>query len=700
MSPTDVPAVQTEHSQEILGGVWPTTSESETVDRVLELFRKSAESVATSNTAETMFALIEANATGQTPTKLLGEFTEDQRDAFDLALKQLNMGQGASVMAQDILNTKVQLNGVVTTFEAAVQELIATHAAAGAGSPRSQAEFREAYDRLLEQAKDSAKQLGANHRSTQDALIAGVVKGAVPQVPSTMAPTSSSNPTVPGMPAAALGSVLQNVAGQMLKPQNLPMPQLSQAAQPLAQPAQSAIGELMNKVSGEQGAAKPDVLAKLVNGAGQGSQGPALSEPKAADGSRSGASGASAPLAGGMSLSGLGGPENSRHSVPAPGSSDTQDLGSPMAAEAAAATTAEQSPPPAPAFTSGPAETIPAVTLSAGSSATGADALSAPGTHLSSGEAATGADALSAPGGATPVPAAAPAGAAAPMGMGPMMAPMSATVDAGSGSGLVDGARAAGRDSAVPQRAPATRGHGPAAELLDFGADLKGLDHATDIQLVAASIVAGIIRTNRRMGLQTAAAVGVKGTDAVFVTSDGLGFLLPDMKAAAHLRPLITAVPDEFVSRWIGCEQPWRPLLDAIERRYVGPFDAIVTTDPEAASHGVLVLTDEQIGAVNIAACSAPRWEFDAVDAADVDDVLTYLCQVWGPPTAAPADLERNAAEARWSGDVHAAGTYARAWVRYLLSAAMVDLQSGDLDDARYALRSALRIPEPAGRLR
>lgn len=64
------------------------------------------------------------------------------------------MGQGASVMAQDILNTKVQLNGTAVSFEAAVQELIASYAGSGGPeSPRNQAEFTRKYHELLDQAK-------------------------------------------------------------------------------------------------------------------------------------------------------------------------------------------------------------------------------------------------------------------------------------------------------------------------------------------------------------------------------------------------------------------------------------------------------------------------------------------------------------------------------------------------------------------
>jgi hypothetical protein len=132
----------------------------------------------------------------------------------------------------------------------------------------------------------------------------------------------------------------------------------------------------------------------------------------------------------------------------------------------------------------------------------------------------------------------------------------------------------------------------------------------------------------------------------------------------------------------------------------VGPFDAVVATDPAAGTHGVLVLTAEQVDEVNITGGSAQRWELDAIDVGDVDDVVAYLCRVWGRPVEAPVDLEFRVADARWAGEQRGPAVYAEAWARYLLSAAVVDILSGNIDDARYMLRNALRVPEPVERLR
>lgn len=701
MSPTDLPPVITPHSAEIIGSNFPVTSETGTVASVITLFEQAAASVGTGNTAEVMFGLIEANATGQTPTKLLEGFNEDQRAAFDRALRELNMGQGASVMAQDILNTKVQLNGTVVEFESAVEQLIASYAASGGpSSPQNQAEFQQRYQELLDQAKSRAEKLGSNHKSTQESLLAGVQKGTAPQIPSTMAPTSSSNPTVPGMPDGALGSMLQNVAGQMMKPQNMQMPKLDQAMQPLTQSAQSAIGELMKRIPGESGVPiTEDALTRLAKSSGIGDSGSTLSGPRAAGGapgSESPAGGAGGAPRAPLSASN---PENSR-SGPAIPAADTE-------ADAPAVET-PAGVPTEPAVTEAPSpSSAPATTLSSGDAAGGSDPLSSPRVHTSAGDAGgSGAAPLSQ---ATGSPGASPnttaSGGAAHVGggMAPMMAPMMGGAGAGSG-GSSGPPKGGGLDPLGGSAKPVKfrpLGHETPAELLDFGSDLKGLEHATDMQMVAASIAAALVRMHDRLGRTTQVAVGVSPTEAVFVTSDGLGFLPPGVRAAGHLTPLIKLVPDAFLNEWLGCDQPWRPLLKSAGLGLAGPFNAVVSTDPDAASRGVLVLGPDEIAAVNIAAGSADRWEFDAVDTADIEDAVELLRVVWGQPSEqgkpgrSPAELEDLARLARWSGSA-GPGDYPARWARYLLAAAVNDLAGGHFDDARYALRCALRVPEPA----
>lgn len=694
--PPDLPPVTTPHSAQIIGANYPTTSETGTVASVIALFEQAAESVGTGSTAEVMHALIEANATGQTPTALLGEFTEDQRAAFDRSLRQLNMGQGASVMAQDILNAKVALNGTALSFEAAVEELISSYAGSGGpSSPQNQAEFQQRYQELLQQAKDQAEKIGKDHKSTQDQLVSGVQKGATPEVPSTMAPTSSSNPMVPGMPDNAMGSLLQNVAGQMMKPPNLPMPNLGQMAQPMAQSAQQAIQELMKKAGGGGVPVTDDALKKLTTAAGLTNQGASLSSARGESSEESGEESPAArtsPLSGGSTAG-----ENGGRS-PAAGSEtgEDQDLAPYPGTEAGAAalSTGEAGVPTTAPATSLPSSGSVGTTLSSGGGGLGSDTLASPQTRVSSGEAATLAAPLSsaaAPTGAAPV-------GAAPM-MGPMMAPMMGGAAPGPAAQPASGGSAGqgaggGSGTDVEDRRPGYRPERPAdTALVDFGAERRGLVHATDMQHIAASMAASLVHGHQRSGEPTTVAVGLSGSQAVFATSDGLSFLAPGVKAPAHLTPLITAVPDRFVDRWLGCAQPWRPLLAAAEVGLIAPLDSLVSTDLSASQQGVLVLSAADVDEVNAAPATKERHAFDAIDTGDIEDVFDYLCGVWGGPSVAPAELLERAVTARWSGDGLGRERYAQTWVRYLLSAALVDLQAGDLDNARYCLRNALRVP-------
>lgn len=676
MTTPDMPPVTTPHSTEIIGSNYPTTSESMTAQKVLELFQKSAESVGTSNTAETMFALIEANATGETPTALLEDFTEDQRANFDRALKQLNMGQGVSVMAQDILNTKVQLNGTAVNFEAAVEELIASYAGSGGPtSPKNQAEFKQKYDELLQQAKDQADSLGKNHKSTQDQLVSGVQKGAAPEIPSTMAPTSSSNPSVPGMPDGALGSMLQNVAGQMMKPPNMQMPNIGQMAQPAVQSAQQAIQELM-KGKGQGVPITDDALKKLTTNAGLTGQGASLSNARRAD------------LPGAESGSGshLGGPtglgaksatnETGRHAAPNAPESETGPDGQP------------HNPATTPATTAAPATVSPTTTASSGEAATGPDTLTPSAqTHASSGDSGSASSTLTPNGQA---PAAAVVGPAAPVMPMTGMPPAAGAPSAGGRRWAAAVADRVKGSAFRPDLSVAD------SELRDFGTEARGMNHATDQQHIGAAIAAGLVRMHQRAGVQTNVAIGISGSQAVFVTSDGLGFLARGIKAQANLTPLITVVPDSFIERWLACDQPWRPLLDAAALGLVAPFDSIVSTDPSAAQQpDVLVLDARDIAEVNVIPGSQARIDIDAIDADDVEPVIQYLLGLWGSPRATASWLEGHAWQLRWSGEF-GESQRSEAWVHYLLAAAIVDKEVGDIDSARYMLRNALRVPVPA----
>lgn len=680
MAGPDLPPIPTEHSQEVIGDNWPDHSETDTVAAVLALFEKSAHSVNAGDVADTMFALLEATAKGETPENLMDGFTADQREAFNEAMAAMNRGQGASVAAQDILNTKVELNGVVETFEEAVQELIAEYSGTAATSPRSQQEFQEKYQQLLDQAKQKANQLGENHKSTQSSLMSDISKGASPTIPSTMA--AGNGATVPGMPADAMGGLLQNLGGVMSKPPNLPMPDVQKAIQPAASGFQQGLAALMQ--GGKPGGVdvSKDALSKLVSTTADNNAKNPLSGPAAKPAvHREQREGGGGQLRSPLSVSSA---DNQRPDTVGQPADDPLGLGDQQERQATL--------PTEPAATEAPQHSGPQVTLSSGAAVDAPSPLSpAGGTHLSSGEAGSGTNPLHG-GGHAPAPT-----GGAPMGggmgmMGPMMGAMGA-----AGGAAAHGGGERNRPATTVKYDPRGQDHEVDAELRDFGYAMKGLEHATDKQMIAAATLAGVVRANRRAGVTTEVAVGVSDTGAVFVTSDGLGFIPEGVRLAAHVKPLITMVPDEFIVRWLGCDQPWRALLEAAGQRFVGPFDAIAATDPAAEPQGVTVLTDAQIDAVNIAAGNADRWDFDAVHEADIADALTALTVVWGAPKLRPDAAFGEAVACRWRGDRFGDRDAIGAWARYLVAAAATASALRKEQDASYLLRVALRVPELLG---
>lgn len=680
MAGPDLPPITTEHSQEIIGDNWPEHSETDTVAATLSLFEKSAHSINAGDVADTMFALLEATAKGETPENLMAGFTADQREAFEEAMTALNRGQGASVAAQDILNTKVELNGVVETFEEAVQELIAEYSGTAATSPRSQQEFQEKYQNLLNQAKQQANQLGQNHKATQASLMNDIQNGASPTIPSTMAAGNGSQ--VPGMPSDAMGGLLQNLGGVMSKPPNLPMPDVQKAIQPAAAGFQQGLAALMQ--GGKPGGVdvSKDALSKLVSSTADSNARNPLSAPGGAKPAvhreqRDGGGQLRSPLS-------VSSADNQRPATVDNAPDDPLGLGDQEERQATL--------PTEPATTEAPQHGGPQVTLSSGAAVDAPSPLSPTGgTHLSSGEAGSGAAPLHGAGHGPTAAGGAPMGGGMGM-MGPMMGPMGG---AGAAPASADSGRK--KPSATVKYDPRSQDHEVDSELRDFGYAMKGLEHATDKQMVAASVLAGVVRANRRAGIPTEAVVGVNNSGAVFATSDGLGFIPEGVRLASHVNPLINLVPDEFIVRWLGCDQPWRALLEAVGQRFVGPFDAIVATDPEAEPQGVTVLTGTQIDAVNIAAGNTDRWSFDAVHEADIADALAALTVVWGAPKLRPDDAFNEVIARRWRGDRNGDRAAIGAWARYLVAAAATASAQHKDKDASYLLRVALRVPELLG---
>ncbi|KXO98411.1 Uncharacterised protein (plasmid) [Tsukamurella tyrosinosolvens] len=183
----------------------------------------------------------------------------------------------------------------------------------------------------------------------------------------------------------------------------------------------------------------------------------------------------------------------------------------------------------------------------------------------------------------------------------------------------------------------------------------------------------------------TAVSVGVTGDDAYFCTADGLGFLPEGGAGADGLTPLIDAVPAEFIARWIGCAHPQMPLLAAAEQEHVEPFDAVATTGPGGN------LDAEALEEAEAAVLDQPRSRTGAVPVSQAHAVFERLSREWDVDFTASRDVEAAVASARWTA--RPKDEYRGLWASELLLRAAEDLDSGDIDSARYELWCADQIP-------
>ncbi len=190
-----------------------------------------------------------------------------------------------------------------------------------------------------------------------------------------------------------------------------------------------------------------------------------------------------------------------------------------------------------------------------------------------------------------------------------------------------------------------------------------------------------------------AVAINKDGT-AVFSTSDGLGFLPKDAKAAPNVLPLAALTPTgPFAASWLGCHLPHRTLQSAISLGIITDPEELVTISQIAPTEGVVVVPQEALDGVLAYDLSTAREELVAVAENQIDQARQVLADRFG-------ELEGNidlraarvaAEELRWQGEPDP--LYRRAWVRYLRVAAAQAAAAGDSGSERYLLASALWVP-------
>lgn len=209
-----------------------------------------------------------------------------------------------------------------------------------------------------------------------------------------------------------------------------------------------------------------------------------------------------------------------------------------------------------------------------------------------------------------------------------------------------------------------------------------------DAQERVEAVAAALAGQLEQVGRGTAVAVGLAGDDVVFVTSDGLGYLPEGGAGAPGLVPLLLAVPDEFIGKWLGCAHPEMPLRAAAEQGHIHQLRAVATVGPG----GNLDIDD--LARIEPAELDMPRGRIDAVPVSEAHAVLAALRDSWSIELGADtAELAEKVAAARWT--TWPDPEYLRLWVAELAARATDDLEHGDLDSAQYCLATARRVPVP-----
>lgn len=226
----------------------------------------------------------------------------------------------------------------------------------------------------------------------------------------------------------------------------------------------------------------------------------------------------------------------------------------------------------------------------------------------------------------------------------------------------------------------------------DLAASRLSLEHSK-----AARTLAALQRAHRATGASTNIAVaqlpsrpGFPDGRTVFVTSDGLGFLPYGVKSPRTEALASLPLPDAFRRDWLGCSQPARVLLAAVDEGHIDQPDLVVATVSDLP--GVEVLGQSILDQVSSETPDLERSSLPSLTGAPINEVLTTMSQAWNAsPEVTLTSAEARAWASRWDGERN--DEYRRAFAQYLISDAMFCLSRGDKTGVEYALWHLVRIP-------
>ena len=458
------------------------------------------------------------------------------------------------LMAQNVANTKAQVNAVAAEHEAEVEALKVRAVA----TQMTQNEVVQEYDTLVDQNRQRVAAIAQNSESTHDGLKGQLNAGEPPTVPASMPgpPPGESAPSLDGLDPevqSAVGglmgsgggmdpSMMMGMAQGMLSPlaQSLSSPPGMDMANQAGQQGLQALQTLLGQAGGGQAELTPDQVEELIAGQGGDSTDglPGGEEPGGGDGP---------PEEDAPKFENPDPPSEDGTSPTA--ESDTASADTDTAADTEPASV-EPSPAAEPVSAAPPPTAMPPTTELSGSSGTAAPATSAPGTtHLTGASTGSvGGSTLGAPGMGG---GAMGAGGAGMMGGAPMMGAPMASGAAAQGAPARGAALASTptleQRMATPLSAPVTDPRAentgttaptpaPAAVVpVTAGASRVADRHAEQVRRVMAHLLGEY----RRVGLAGDLAIGAM-TDGtlVYCTWDGLGFIPHGVLLPANVVPL------------------------------------------------------------------------------------------------------------------------------------------------------------------
>ncbi|UBV14948.1 hypothetical protein [Mycolicibacterium fortuitum] len=280
MATGGLPPSTTPNFAEVVRGHYPELDETAYAARAAEQHANGINAFASAETVTNMAVNVASNMQGQTADAADSQFATRVANFTAQGATFENRSVATALAAQNILNTKTELNARAEAFDMEWEGMKARAVAEGWDQPRIQAEF----DALLEQAKGDADAIAANFQTANSELKGHIAAGTEPSVPASM-PSGAPGAGAPSLNLPPeLMSQMQGMLGQgMGMAQSLPqsLQGLTGQVQPLVDPL---IQALTGAASGSGNVnVTPEMLDEMLAGqeSGSGGDGAASSAPEA-----------------------------------------------------------------------------------------------------------------------------------------------------------------------------------------------------------------------------------------------------------------------------------------------------------------------------------------------------------------------------------------------------------------------------------